>query len=99
MGCSVKELLATHTSLELREWMAYELKAGPIGQQWDRRMVADLQYLMQWNNFLLGAWLTPEGKKNKVPEPTYPGGEGENEILWLKYEEPDEGDEDEYEGE
>jgi hypothetical protein len=92
-------LLATHTALELREWMAYEAKSGPLGQQWDRRMTADLHYLMQWNNYLLGAQLTPEGKKNKVPEPAFPGGEGDDQLLWMRYEEPEDEDEDDYEEE
>lgn len=93
MGCSVKELLATHTSLELRQWMAYEAKSGPLSPQWDRRIMADVHYLLQWNNYLLGAQLTPEGKKNKVPEPVPPQGLGDDAPLWMRYEEEDDEEE------
>ena len=65
----VKELLATHTSLELREYMAYEQHAGPLGDGYTRDLVQDMHYLAQWNNYLLGAWVTKEGEKNPVPEP------------------------------
>ena len=65
----MKELLATHTSLEIREYMAYEQFAGPIGPEYQRDMVQELHYLAQWNNYLLGAWVTKEGEKNPVPEP------------------------------
>ena len=67
----VKELLATHTSLELREYMAYEEFSGPLGDVWTREQVTELNYLMQWNNYLLGCWVTKEGEKNPVPEPHY----------------------------
>lgn len=67
----MKELLATHTSRELREYMAYEQHAGPLGDGWTRDRVQEMHYLLQWNNYLLGAWVTKEGEKNPVPEPVH----------------------------
>lgn len=76
-GIPVKELLATHTSLEIREYMAYEQFAGPIGNDYLRDKIGDLHYMAQWTNYLLGAWATKEGDKNPMPEPKYLGWEPE----------------------
>lgn len=88
---SKKELLATHTSLELREWMAYEMHAGPLNSRWRDDIHANSNFLLQCIAFLIGAQLAggSKDKKNKVPEPQYPtrpwaldepedGEEGEN---------------------
>ena len=72
LGMTVDEVLAKHTSLQLREWMAYEVKAGPLGQRWDRDMIAELHYLMQWNLHLLGAKTPTKDNKNPAPEPHFP---------------------------
>ena len=82
----VKELLSTHSSRELREYMAYEMHAGPIGDSFTRERVAEMHYLLQWNNYLLGAWVTKEGEKNPVPEP---------EMVSWKDDEPEDDEEEE----
>lgn len=68
---SVKEFLASHTSLQIREYMAYEKHAGPIGNAWQRDTLDQMHYVLQWNNYLLGAWVTKEGEKNPVPQPVF----------------------------
>lgn len=84
----VKELLATHSSLELRKYMAYERHAGPIGDGWQRDRLDQIHYLLQWNNYLLGAWVTQKGEENPVPQP-----------VWVGWKEQPEEDEDESEEE
>lgn len=83
----VKELLATHTSRELREYMAYEIHAGPLGDTFTRDRVQEMHYLLQWNNYLLGAWVTKEGEKNPVPEPVN--------VRWQEEDEEDDEEEEE----
>lgn len=72
LGMTVPELLASHTSRQLREWMAYEIKAGPLGSRWDRDLMAELHFLVQWNLHLLGAKTPTKNKKNPAPEPRFP---------------------------
>lgn len=72
LGMSVRELLATHSSLELREWMAYEVKAGPLSPRWRDDMLAEIHFLLQWNTHLLGAKTPTKDKKNPAPPPEFP---------------------------
>lgn len=72
MGVTVPELLATHSAYELREWMAYERKAGPLSNRWRDDMLAEVHYLIQWNVHLLGAQIPTKDKKNPAPPPSFP---------------------------
>ncbi|MER5252899.1 hypothetical protein [Streptomyces sp. NPDC002855] len=65
------QLLAQLSSYELREWMAYEAKNGPLDNRWRDRMMAEMHYFSQWNNFLVGAQCSTKDKKNPVPEPQF----------------------------
>ena len=69
---SVQELLATHSSKQLREWMAYEVKAGPLSPRWRDDILAEIHYLLQWNTHLLGAKVPTKDKKNPAPPPKFP---------------------------
>lgn len=62
-------LLATHSSHELSEWMAFEQVYGPIGMKWDREVQAQLHELAQFQNYLLGAQLSDEKTPNPAPKP------------------------------
>lgn len=89
MGVPVRQLLAENSSYELREWMAYERHAGPLDNKWRDNMLAELHYLTQWSNFLLGAQCTGKDKKNPVPEPKIPY------RPWVPEEDTDEDEESE----
>lgn len=62
-------LLATHSSYELTEWMAFEQVNGPIGAKWDREVLAQLHELTQFGNHLLGAQMSDNKHPNQVPKP------------------------------
>lgn len=61
-------LLATHSSHELSEWMAFERVNGPIGVKWDREVAAQKHEMMQFANHLLGAQLSDDKHPNQVPK-------------------------------
>lgn len=44
---SVREFLATHTSADLTELRAYEMKNGPIGQDYERETLAAIHEQLQ----------------------------------------------------
>lgn len=69
---SVNELLATHSSKQLQEWMAYEMKAGPLDNRWRDDILAEIHYLIQWNTHLVGAKIPTKDKKNPTPVPSFP---------------------------
>lgn len=85
---SVRELLATHTSVELSEWQAFERVYG-FGDEHVHDVLADIHEQLQLTNHLIGgAHFTPEGEpeENPIPEPErYPRG---------REQQPDYGDDD-----
>jgi hypothetical protein len=62
-------LLATHSSRELSEWIAFEQVYGPIGMKWDREVAAQMHELTQATNHLLGGLMADEKHPNQVPQP------------------------------
>lgn len=88
---SVRELLATHTSVELAEWQAFDRVYG-FGDEHLHNVLADIHEQVQLTNHLLGAaHFTPEDEpdENPVPSPErYPRGSDQKPT-------PDEGDDEE----
>lgn len=68
---SVRELLATHSSVELTEWQAFDRVHG-FGDARLEAVLADIHEQLQLTNHLLGAaHFTPddEPEENPIPPP------------------------------
>lgn len=61
------EMLERISARELTEWAVYEMRNGPLGDQWRDDMLASLHELLQANNYLTGG--AAGGKKNPAPKP------------------------------
>lgn len=70
---TVPQLLATHTSQELAEWLAYDRVYG-VGDRWMVDTLANIHEVIQFTNHLIGAaFLTEEDEENPIPAPArYP---------------------------
>jgi hypothetical protein len=99
--------MASMTAREYKEWEAYERAVGPIDQQYEREMLAQLHELIQLNNLLTGAQVTKKGKKNPAgkfrkvirPDELYPALLGEIDLDEDDDdEEPDDYEDDSYDG-
>jgi hypothetical protein len=84
----VDRMMASMSAREYKEWEAYERAVGPLDQQYEREMMAQLHELIQLNNLLTGAQVTKKGKKNPAgkfrkvirPEELYPALLGEVDL-------------------
>ena len=63
----VREVLATHTSLELAEWNAYERAYGPIDDDWRDENSAQIHELLQSLLYAFGGEGTPEPRHKTRP--------------------------------
>jgi hypothetical protein len=84
----VDRMMASMSAREYKEWEAYERAVGPLDQQYEREMMAQLHELIQLNNLLTGAQVTKKGKKNPAgkfrkvirPDELYPALLGEIDL-------------------
>lgn len=58
----VREVLATHSSWELSEWMAYEKAYGPIDDDWRDNTLGEVHELLQGLVHLTAATNSKDGK-------------------------------------
>jgi hypothetical protein len=78
---SVRELLATHTSRELAEWVAYDRVYG-FGDHKLYDVLAALHEQVQLTNHILGqAHFADEDNENPIPFPTPLPRGGEREPV------------------